>query len=193
MTRRSTRLRDALKGIAITLLLVLCLGLPVAAFATSQVPSEDPYADAVSVTWDDGAYLVEVALQGGSGRASVATPATVSVKEGKAVATIVWSSPNYDYMVVAGTTYLPTNEEGNSSFEIPVLAFDEPFDVVADTTAMSQPHEIDYTLVFDSKSARAQQAQGTFDIKAVVFATVCVGALAGVFASHRAQRTLSES
>ena len=37
-------------------------------------------------------------------------------------ATIVWSSPNYDYMIVDGEKYLPTNTEGNSTFEIPVSA-----------------------------------------------------------------------
>jgi hypothetical protein len=31
-----------------------------------------------------------------------------------------------------------------------VLALDEPFDVIGDTTAMSVPHEVDYQLTFDS-------------------------------------------
>ena len=63
-------------------------------------------------------------------------------------ATIVWSSPNYDYMLVDGEKYLPTNTEGNSTFEIPVTALDTPLDVVGDTVAMSTPHEIEYTLTF---------------------------------------------
>ena len=42
--------------------------------------------------------------------------------------------------------------EGNSTFEIPVLYFDRPMTVIADTTAMSEPHEITYTLTFDSAS-----------------------------------------
>ena len=63
-------------------------------------------------------------------------------------ATIVWSSPNYDYMIVDSEKYLPTNTEGNSTFEIPVAALDTALDVTADTVAMSTPHEIEYTLTF---------------------------------------------
>ena len=69
-------------------------------------------------------------------------------------ATIVWSSPNYDYMLVDGEKYLPTNTEGNSTFEIPVSALDTALDVTADTVAMSTPHEIEYTLTFDSASLK---------------------------------------
>ncbi|WP_126513827.1 hypothetical protein [Slackia heliotrinireducens] len=67
-------------------------------------------------------------------------------------ATIVWSSPNYDLMIVDGTEYYPVNTSGNSVFEIPVSALDEDLAVQAETTAMSQPHLIDYTLRFDSDS-----------------------------------------
>ena len=69
-------------------------------------------------------------------------------------ATIVWSSPNYDYMLVDGEKYLPTNTEGNSTFEIPVAALDTALDVTADTVAMSTPYEIEYTLTFDSASLK---------------------------------------
>ena len=48
--------------------------------------------------------------------------------------------------------YDPVNTEGNSVFEIPVSGFDWKMPVLADTTAMSTPHEIDYTLTFDSAS-----------------------------------------
>ena len=71
-------------------------------------------------------------------------------------ARIVWSSPNYDLMVVDGTEYLPVNKEGNSVFEIPVSALDEELAVSAETVAMSKPHMIDYTLLFDSASAVAK-------------------------------------
>ena len=93
-----------------------------------------------------GGRLVDVSLEGGTGRASIATPAEVVEADGRDMVTIEWSSPNYDYMVVDGERYLPTNDGGNSTFSIPVLAYDEPFDVVADTTAMSTPHEIAYRL-----------------------------------------------
>ena len=100
----------------------------------------------------DGEYSVNVTLEGGSGRATVESPAALTVADGRMTATIVWSSPNYDYMLVDGEKYLPTNTEGNSTFEIPVTALDTPLDVVGDTVAMSTPHEIEYTLTFASAS-----------------------------------------
>ncbi len=42
----------------------------------------------------------EVVLSGGSGRASVESPAVIEIKDGKAEATIIWSSSNYDYVRV---------------------------------------------------------------------------------------------
>ena len=102
----------------------------------------------------DGTYTCEVTLEGGSGRATVESPAALTVADGKMTATIVWSSPNYDYMLVDGEKYLPTNTEGNSTFEIPVAALDTALDVTADTVAMSTPHEIEYTLTFDSVSLK---------------------------------------
>lgn len=102
----------------------------------------------------DGTYTCDVTLEGGSGRATVESPAALTVADGKMTATIVWSSPNYDYMIVDGEKYLPTNTEGNSTFEIPVSALDTALDVTADTVAMSTPHEIEYTLTFDSASLK---------------------------------------
>ena len=46
------------------------------------------------------------------------------------------------------------NTEGNSAFEIPVNSFDWKIPVIADTIAMSQPHEISYTLIFDSSTLK---------------------------------------
>ena len=100
----------------------------------------------------DGSYTCEVTLEGGSGRATVDSPVALTVADGKMTATIVWSSPNYDYMIVDGEKYLPTNTEGNSTFEIPVSALGVPLSVVADTVAMSTPHEIEYTLTFSAPS-----------------------------------------
>ncbi len=105
----------------------------------------------------DGEYTVSVVLEGGSGKASIDSPAKLTVAEGgkQITAVLVWGSPNYDYMVVDGEKYLPVNSQGNSTFEIPVKGFDCNIPVTADTTAMSTPHEIEYTLVFDSKSIEA--------------------------------------
>ena len=102
----------------------------------------------------DGSYSCEVTLSGGSGRASVESPARIIVKDQAITAVIVWSSSHYEYMTVDGTQYLPVNTEGNSTFEIPVQ-LDTDLEVSALTTAMSEPHLIEYTLHFDSSTLKA--------------------------------------
>lgn len=108
------------------------------------------YPTVESLGLEDGSYTVEVTLEGGSGRASVDSPAALRIENGEAFATIGWSSPNYDYMRIEDGLFLPINTEGNSVFEIPVAGFDWNLTVFADTVAMSTPHEIEYTLRFDS-------------------------------------------
>lgn len=97
----------------------------------------------------DGTYNVEVSLEGGTGRATVVSPTQITVKNGKITATIIWSSSHYDYMLVGGEKYLNEAADGEgSTFTIPVDDLDQPLSVVGDTTAMSRPHEIEYTLNF---------------------------------------------
>lgn len=114
----------------------------------------DETGAAADLGLEDGEYTAEVALSGGSGRASIESPAAIRVSGGEYTAVITWSSPHYDYMVVDGEKYEPVNTDGNSVFEIPVLYFDKPMPVIGDTTAMSEPHEIEYTLTFDSGSIK---------------------------------------
>ena len=120
--------------------------LPTDAFAEGIVTTAEDLALA------DGDYQVDVTLEGGSGRASVESPAQMTAENGKVTATIVWSSSNYDYMKVDGVCYDAVIENDRSVFTIPVTCFDWKMAVVADTIAMSQPHEIDYALRFDSAS-----------------------------------------
>lgn len=102
---------------------------------------------------EDGTYSMEMTFEGGSGKAKILSPVEMTVTDGQAIATLQWSSPNYDYMVVDGEKYLPVNTEGDSVFEVPVLMFDEPMAVIGDTVAMSTPHEVEYTLTFHSDTA----------------------------------------
>ena len=104
----------------------------------------------------DGTYLVDVRLSGGSGKASVESPAQLTVEDGAATLYVTFSSPHYDYVLVGEDKYLKTNEEGNSVFAIPVDGFDYEMPITADTTAMSKPHEINYTLHLDSASIEEQ-------------------------------------
>ncbi|CDE52639.1 putative uncharacterized protein [Roseburia sp. CAG:303] len=105
-------------------------------------------------TLEDGTYSMDITFEGGSGRAFIESPVTINVQGGKVTADIQWSSPNYDYMIVDGEKYLPVNTEGNSVFQIPVTAFDEPLTVIGDTVAMSTPHEIEYTITFHSDTVK---------------------------------------
>ena len=59
----------------------------------------------------DGSYTVYVKLLGGTGKASVASPASVSVEDGQAYAQIVFSSKHYDYMLVDGVKYMDESVE----------------------------------------------------------------------------------
>ena len=104
--------------------------------------------------FEDGTYSVDITFEGGSGKANILSPVTITVTDGQAIATLKWSSPNYDYMIVAGEKYLPVNTEGDSVFEVPVLMFDEPVVVIGDTVAMSKPHEVEYTLTFHSDTIK---------------------------------------
>lgn len=117
-----------------------------------ETSSEGTGKTAEDLGLEDGNYTVSVALEGGSGRATVEETAELEIKEGVSTATIVWSSPNYDYMLVEDKKYTPVNKEGNSTFAIPVKYFDEKLPVTADTVAMGTPHEIEYTLQFDSET-----------------------------------------
>lgn len=129
-------------------------------FRADSLPAE-AFADgtfntAESLGLADGVYTAEVTLNGGSGRASVMSPAKITVENGTATAEIEWSSSKYDSMTVGGDKYSPVNTEGNSVFVIPVTGFDYKMPISATTSAMSTPHDIEYTLFFDSTTLAAE-------------------------------------
>lgn len=128
-------------------------------FRSDSLPLEafENLTTAESLGLADGPYACAVTLGGGSGKASVDEQAFLLVKDGAVTAQITWSSANYDYMLVDGERYDAEIGNGHSVFTIPVAAFDHPLRVIADTTAMSQPYEIDYTLTFDSATLQVHQ------------------------------------
>ena len=127
--------------------------LPIEAFR------EGFFVTAESLGLADGDYLVDVSLSGGSGRAKLASPAELHVENGACTATLVWGSKNYDYMRIGETRYLPLPNRETSTFEIPVEIFDRNVAVIADTVAMSEPHEIEYRLLFSSESLQLQDSE----------------------------------
>ena len=127
-------------------------------FHSAQLPAGAVSAASPGELPADGRYLVDVSLSGGSGRASVESPAKVTVADGRATAVVVWSSPYYESMRVDGAVYAPIPAGGNSAFEIPVT-LDADMAVSARTIAMSEPHDVDYILRFNSATAAPSEPQ----------------------------------
>ena len=144
------RMRAVLGG------LLLFIWIMAAAGCTDQKPEQTVNSEESQYCW------ATVILEGGSGKASVESPCPVLERSGELLAVITWSSSHYDFMVIDGEKILPVNTEGNSKFEIPLksvarssdtsqtasLPEDCEMQVQADTTAMSTPHLVDYTLSF---------------------------------------------
>ena len=151
--------------------------------AGAQETANDPSgtsAQPAFIEMEDGEYAIEVEVKGGTGRTTISSPAGLLVRDGQAYARIEWSSTSYDYMLVGGNKYLPLNEEGYSTFEIPITIFNEPMEVIADTTAMSTPHEITYQLIFhgDAIMSKNQTPQAAARrVVYMVFAIMLVCAL----------------
>jgi iron complex transport system substrate-binding protein len=126
----------------------------------------------------DGTYTIETSLEGGSGRAGVESPSRLVVKDGQVTIDLVWDSGNYDKMTVAGVDYLPTNKNGNSSFSFPIQKIGDVA-VSAETTAMSTPHMIDYTLHMDASTLKATtnagQDQNPMDWLFIALGVILVG------------------
>lgn len=121
-------------------------------FLLTSIKADSVKQEEASVA--DGTYTIDVTFEGGSGKAQILSPATITVEGETVMATVQWNSENYDYMIVGEEKYLPVNTDGDSVFEIPVSAFDEPIDVIGDTVAMSKPREIEYTLTFHSDTRK---------------------------------------
>ena len=56
--------------------------------------------------------------------------------------------------------FTPVSQDGSSTFEIPIPDFDKPITVAANTTAMSTPHEIEYTVTFLQNSIKQNASDG---------------------------------
>ncbi len=149
------------------------------------------HAQPLKLQAKDGEYAVDVAMTGGSGKAAIVSPTALYVRDGCAYAQLVWSSENYDYMVVDGEKLFNENEGGYSTFTVPVTVFDEEMEVIADTTAMGVPHEITYRLTFyadsiASKSTLPQEAAKR--VLAAAFAIIAVGGILNYFVNKRRDR-----
>ena len=128
--------------------------------AGEEVASPDAAGEASSDTPADGTYVPAMfTVSGGTGKVKITCPEVV-LTEGAAQARIEFSSPHYEWVKVDGIQYDPENTEDadreNSVFHIPVR-LDRDMVISGLTTAMSEPHEIEYT-IFISLTQEEQPA-----------------------------------
>lgn len=175
----SSTMKQMMRTMVIFLLAIMLL-CPVQVLAAGEGLETD---------MEDGEYSIQVDLEGGSGKASVTSPALMIVKDGRMYAQLQWSSSNYDYMIVNEEKILNESEEGrNSVFTVPVTVLDDKMEVIADTLAMGAPHEINYTLTFyeDSIGSKGQLPQEAAKrVVAVALVIIVGGGILNYFVNKR--------
>ena len=99
-----------------------------------------------SYTLSDGEYEPDgFSFTGGTGKLRI-TCGKVTVRDGQATAALTFDSGKIIYVKVNDVQYEPVSQtEDTSVYEIPV-ELNTNYSILACTTAMSEPHEIEYTL-----------------------------------------------
>lgn len=107
-----------------------------------------------STALKDGVYTPDsFSWSGGTGKLSISC-SKITVRNGQAYATIIFTSTKVDQLKASGGLYYKQGS-GNAVFEIPVN-LNSNNTIVARTTAMSQPHWIEYTIYIGLNSASEQ-------------------------------------
>ena len=109
-----------------------------------------PESADISGTVADGTYIPDsFSFSGGTGRLTI-TCEEVTVTDGKAVAELIFSSGNIAYVRSGDETFYPAEQtQKSSTYEIPV-EINTDYPIIACTTAMSQPHEIEYIICIEA-------------------------------------------
>ena len=107
----------------------------------------------------------EFTFTGGTGRVTITCPEII-IDDDEVLAKIVFSSQNYVNVKIDNENYTPEYTEDGAVFTIPVI-LNRTFSVFATTTAMSQPHEIEYLLYigYGSDSPAGLHQTGSMDLK----------------------------
>lgn len=105
----------------------------------------------------DGVYTPDsFSWSGGTGRVKISCN-KITVKNGQAYATIVFSSNSYAYVKANGRTYYGTASGGSTSFTIPV-ALNKNNKILGMTTKMTATHEIEYNIyIYFAAAAKADE------------------------------------
>lgn len=110
----------------------------------------------------DGVYKPDkFTWSGGSGRVSISCD-KVTIKNGQALATIVFSSSSYQYVKANGNKYLPSHSGGKSIFVIPV-ELNKNNTIIGMTTKMTAAHEITYSIMVYLAAAANADGSGSVD------------------------------
>lgn len=111
-----------------------------------------------STSLPDGVYAPDkFSWSGGTGRVSISCN-KITIQNGQALATIVFSSSSYAYIKANGRLYYGSSSGGKSTFVIPV-ALNKNNTIIGMTTKMSAAHEITYSIYI--YLAAAAKADGT--------------------------------
>ena len=138
---------------ALLLALALCIFGSVHAEGAEGAP--DATAEAAALA--DGEYAPDAfSFSGGTGKVTIEC-STVHIRDGVATAVIAFSSPNYTWVKVDGVEYDGLANEFSSQFEIPVR-LNADTAITAQTVAMSEPHEVAYTIRVELAAAGTPEA-----------------------------------
>ncbi len=113
---------------------------------TVSVPTEEPTETLPPFIDDTGEFLYadKFSFSGGTGKVGISCD-SVTFNGEEYNALIVLDSDSYTYVRVGETKYNCSHEEGKSRAAIPVTV-NENNTIYAETTKMSQPHEIEYEI-----------------------------------------------
>ena len=114
----------------------------------------------------DGIYDLDAFdYSGGSGKVMISCE-QIRVESGEIFADIVFSSSHYQYVKTGGVQYDPVDRFAGLDDPIEGTGFEIPVTLQADneilgmTTAMSQPHEVSYTLHIGNAVPKGSAAAG---------------------------------
>ncbi len=112
-----------------------------------------------ATTLADGVYKPDkFSWSGGTGRVRISCN-KITVKNGQAYATLVFSSDSYQYVKANGNTYYTTKSGGTATVVIPI-ALNKNNKILGMTTKMSATHEIEYTIFVYLAAAANGEAAG---------------------------------
>lgn len=154
--------------------------------APTDAPSLDGSTSRVdsSTSLADGSYAPDkFSVSGGTGRVRISCT-KITVSGGKATATVVFDSANYGYVKANGRKYDARHSGGQSIFEFPIK-LNANNRVIGMTTAMSTPHEIEYTMYFYIEAAEGSNAEEAARFAGMELRSTDENQAAELFSVHR--------